>query len=133
MQSLVNKATVKELRETNRILEYPIEGSEIGIYFSSSAFSWDDAVVATIGDASSGNEKLWIDKGADIGFEEDHSQQGYIVALGPPDMINAKTSMIHPIAWSSTVIKRACRAILMAETFAMLTAQNTVLVFVLVS
>ena len=121
MQSLVNKATVKELRETNRILEYAIESSEIGIYFSSSAFSWDDAVVATIGDASFGNEKLWIDKGADIGFEEDHSQQGYIVALGPPDMINAKTSMIHPIAWSSTVIKRACRATLMAETFAMLT------------
>ena len=53
-------------------------------------------------------------------LEAHRSQQGYVVALAPADIINAKTAVIHPISWSSTTIKRVCRATLMAEAFAMI-------------
>ena len=35
-------------------------------------------------------------------------------------MLKAETAIIHPIMWSSTTIKRVCRATLMAETFALI-------------
>jgi hypothetical protein len=35
-------------------------------------------------------------------------------------MVNLSEAVIHPISWSSTHIKRVCRATLMAETFAMI-------------
>ena len=52
-------------------------------------------------------------------FEDGRSQQGYIVALANPSILNDKESIIHPICWSSTTITRACRSTLMAETFAL--------------
>ena len=57
----------------------------------------------------------------DIGtsLEPNRSQQGYICALAPPDFLNADQAVIHPITWSSTLIRRVCRSTLMAETFAM--------------
>ena len=52
--------------------------------------------------------------------EPGRSQQGYIVCLAPAAMLNLTEAIIHPISWSSTHIKRVCRATLMAETFAMI-------------
>ena len=51
--------------------------------------------------------------------EGSRSQQGYIVVLAPADMMNRSEAVVHPITWSSTVIKRVCRSTLMAETFAL--------------
>ena len=51
LQTLISKATVKDLRETNRVLEYAQLHSTKGIYFSPDGPSWKDAVVATISDA----------------------------------------------------------------------------------
>jgi hypothetical protein len=97
------------------VLEYAIKTSQIGLHFSCDGPSWDDAVVCTITDASFCNEQVL----ADGVITKDHSQQGYIVCLAPPNMLNAETAIIHPIAWSSTVIRRVCRATLMAEAFAL--------------
>ena len=52
--------------------------------------------------------------------EPGRSQQGYIVCLAPGDIANLSEAIIHPICWSSTIIKRICRSTLMAETFAMI-------------
>ena len=55
------------------------------------------------------------------GIEEPgRSQQGYLVCLAPAGILNLDEAIIHPISWSSTHIKRVCRATLMAETFAMI-------------
>ena len=53
------------------------------------------------------------------GAEGGRSQQGYLIGLAPPDILNATDTSFHPIAWASTVIKRVCRASLHAETMAL--------------
>ena len=67
-------------------------------------------IVCTITDASFANEKVV----ALNEIEGSRSQQGYIVVLAPADMMNRAEAVVHPITWSSTVIKRVCRSTLMA-------------------
>ena len=116
LQSVAGKGFVKDMRECNKVLEYAQQHSSEGIFFSSSGITWDDAVVCTITDASFCNETVVIDGVSEPG----RSQQGYIVCLAPAAMLNLTEAIIHPISWSSTHIKRVCRATLMAETFAMI-------------
>ncbi len=126
LQSVAGNGSVKDLRECNKVLEYALETSDQGIHFASEGLSWDDAVVCTITDASFCNETVVIDDGFPGGtMEPGCSQQGYVVCLAPADMVNAKEAIIHPIAWSSTHIKRVCRATLMAEAFAMIKGTET--------
>jgi hypothetical protein len=115
MQTLIKQATIREMKECNKILEYALSTSGQGIYFSSSGFTWDDMVISSIGDASFGNDKVLVKDE----YEDGRSQQGYIIALSAPSILNDKETIIHPITWSSTTITRACRSTLMAETFAM--------------
>jgi len=116
LQSVAGNGFVKDMRECNKVLEYAQAHSHEGIHFSSSGPTWDDAVVCTITDASFCNETVTIDGVPEPG----RSQQGYIVCLAPAGMVNLLDAVIHPISWSSTHIKRVCRATLMAETFAMI-------------
>ena len=120
MQGLMQVATVQELREANAILSHAKETSNIGIYFSPDGPDWNEAVVCSIGDASFGNEVEIINGEK----EGDRSQQGYVIVLAPPDILNAETAIVHPIIWSSTTIKRVCRATLMAEAFSMTNAEE---------
>ena len=115
MQTLIKQATLREMRECNKILEYALNTSGQGIYFASAGFTWDEMVVCSIGDASFGNDKVPVKDE----YEDGRSQQGYIVALSAPSILNDKECIIDPITWSSTTINRACRSTLMAETFAM--------------
>ena len=39
--------------------------------------------------------------------------------LGTGDVVNASVTIIHPIAWSSTVIRRMFRSTLQAETMSL--------------
>ena len=73
-------------------------------------------VVCTVTDASFCNENEYV-KGV---FEPGRSQQGYIVCLAQHNAVEAEEMIVHPISWSSTVIKRVCRSTMMAETFAMI-------------
>ncbi len=105
------------MRDCNKVLEYAHETSSQGIHFASEGIDWDEAVVCTITDASFCNETVEVE---DNVLEPGRSQQGYIVALAPAGVVNMEEAIIHPISWSSTHIKRVCRATLMAETFAMI-------------
>jgi len=116
LQSVAGKGYIKDMRECNKVLEYAQQHSTEGIFFSSEGITWDEAVVCTITDASFCNETVVIDGVPEPG----RSQQGYIVCLAPAGMLNLTEAIIHPISWSSTHIKRVCRATLMAETFAMI-------------
>ena len=116
LQSVAGKGFVKDMRECNKVLEYAQASSAEGIHFASSGITWDDSVVCSIADASFCNETVIINGVP----EEGRSQQGWIVCLAPAGMVNLTEATIHPISWSSTHIKRVCRATLMAETFAMI-------------
>ena len=116
LQSVAGQGYVKDMRDCNKVLEYAHETSSLGIHFASEGISWDDAVVCSISDASFCNETVNI---AGV-LEPGRSQQGYMVALAPAGIVNMSEAVIHPISWSSTHIKRVCRATLMAETFAMI-------------
>ena len=78
-------------------------------------FSWDDAVVATISDASFCQEQDLFD-GVTQNFK---SQQACITALEPGDPLNAVKMLIHLLSWSSTRTRRVCGSTLMAEAYAL--------------
>ena len=84
-----------------------------GAYFS--RFSWDDAVVVTISDASFCQEQEQVD-GITRNFK---SQQDRITALAPGNALNAERMLIHSLSWCSTRIKIVCRSTLMAEAHAL--------------
>ena len=116
LQSVAGNGFVKDMRECNKVLEYAQANSHEGIHFASSGIDWDNSVVCSIADASFCNETVIINGVP----EEGRSQQGWIICLAPAGMVNLTEATIHPISWSSTHIKRVCRATLMAETFAMI-------------
>ena len=117
LQTKQGKATFKDVKDCNKVLEYALQTSEEGIYFSSDQrLDWDTMVVCTVTDASFCNEDEYV-RGV---FEPGRSQQGYIVCLAQANAVEAEEVIVHPISWSSTVIKRACRSTMMAETFAMI-------------
>ena len=114
IQSTFENACVEDLRECNRIVEYAIYTSTRGIYFSPD-LSWDDAVVVTISDASFCQEQEHVD-----GITRDFkSQQACITTLALGNALNAERMLVHPLSWSSTRIRRACRITLMAEAHAL--------------
>ncbi len=112
---MIGRGTVKDLRECNRVLPCAKKHSDTGTFFSSEGPTWTDAVVVEIYDANFCNEMQ------EIGMElvGGRSQQGHVACLAKPELLNGNSAMIHPIVWSSTLIKRVCRSTLMAETFAM--------------
>ena len=116
MQSITNKASIKDVKEANKLPNFALEHPDKGIYFAPTEIDWNDMIVCTITDASFANEKVVVSDNV----EGSRSQQGYIIALAPADMMNRAEAIIHPISWSSTLIKRVCRSTLMAETFAMI-------------
>ena len=118
LQSVAGKGCIKDIRDCNKLLEYAQSCSDEGIFFSSEGIDWDDAVLCSISDASFCNEKVIIN-GV---LEDGRSQQGYVCCLAPPGILNMTEATIHPISWSSTVIKRVCRSTLMAETFGLIRA-----------
>ena len=91
-----------------------ISTSTRGNYFSHD-FSWDDAVVVTIVDASFCQEQEQVD-GITRSFK---SQQACITALAPGNALNAERMLMHPLSWSSTRIRRVCRSTSMAEAYAL--------------
>ena len=105
-QSAIKDCHVSDLREANMTLTFLKESSDIGLYDDSN-LDWDTAVMVTVADASFSNEP---------GLK---SQQGFINVLAPADFVNMDKCIVHFAAWSSTLIKRICRATLMAETFSL--------------
>ena len=116
LQCIAGNGCVKDLKQANKVLEYALETSTQGLYFKAGVVDWETAVVVTCCDASLGNEDEIVKGIAEGG----RSQQGFVIGLSPPDILNATDTSFHPIGWASTVIKRVCRASLHAETMALL-------------
>ena len=119
IQSTFENACVRDLRECNRIVDYATSASTRGIYVSPD-FSGDGAVVVTISDAS-----FWQEQEQLEGIQNFKSQQACITALAPGNALNAEKMLIHTLSWSSKRIRRVCRSILMAKTYALWIANSS--------
>jgi hypothetical protein len=116
-QSVVSKATIKDLKEANQAVEKAHEYSEKGIIWSSDAVSWDTAFVLTISDASFAQETVIEGDGK----EKPHrTQKAYMIMLVDPDILSKETAGCHVWTWRSLTDKRVVRATLQAEAHGML-------------
>ena len=93
IQSTLEGACVRDLRECNRIVEHATSTSTRGIYVSPDC-SWNDAVGVTINDSSFCQEQEQID-GVTQNFQ---SQQACITALALGNALNAGKMLIHPLS-----------------------------------
>jgi hypothetical protein len=116
LQSRCAKATVADLRECNKVVEYVISTSSVGLTFTPGDIDWDRLVLLTITDASFSNEEDVVD-GV---LRPYRSQRGRLHFLCSHTLLEgAMQSPVHMIGFGSTLIKRVCRATLQAETYAL--------------
>ena len=94
-------------------VQYATSTSTRGLLYPD--FSWVDAVVATISDASFCQEQEQLDGVS----QNSKSQQACITALAHGDVLNLEKMLMHPFSWSLTRIRRVCCGTLMAETYAL--------------
>ena len=84
------------------MLDYAQQSSEEGLYFSSNVeFSWEDAGITTTADANFSNDNVTAAQNGVTRNEGRRSQQAYLVALGPADMLNVQKAVIHPVCWEA--------------------------------
>ena len=117
MQGAVSKAKMKDLKETNQILETAQEYKSERLLFQSDAICWTDAIVVTITDASFAQETVIETDGN----EKPHrTQKAYMILLCSPDILDNDSAGCHIWAWRSLTDKRVCRATLQGEAHGML-------------
>ena len=81
----------------NTCVIYAASASTRGIHFSLD-FSWNDAVVVTISDASFCQEQEQLDRVS----QNSTPRQVYITALELGDALNAARMLIHTLSWGLT-------------------------------
>ena len=113
LQSSVKGATVSTLKEANRVLELALNGMDLKLRYKNGPFDFQELGVLIASDASFAGEP------------NSRSQQGRIHFLVPAQqLLNPECCEydVMIVSFSSTTIKRVCRATLQAETYAL---QNT--------
>ena len=97
--------------EANKVVELAIKGmNDVRLTFPNGWIKWDKVGVLTVTDASFSGE---------AGFK---SQQGRVHFLADKDDmkdLTCTTFKVYPISFSSTTIKRVCRATLQAEAYSL--------------
>ena len=111
LQSEVKGATVQTLRDANKAVQMAQAGrDELYVNFPLKLMEWKDVRVLSVSDASFANEP------------GSKSQQGRCQFLAPIRQLKTlgQTEFdVYPISFSSTTIKRVCRATLQCEAYAL--------------
>ena len=111
LQSEVKGATVQTLRDANKAVALAQAGrDEVFLRFPMKLMKWNNVGVLSVSDASFANEP------------GRKSQQGRCHFLAPIDQLKNPEQTefdVYPISFSSTTIKRVCRATLQCETYAL--------------
>ena len=114
LQSSIKGATVSTLKEANKVLELALNGMDLKLRYKNGPFNFQELGVLTASDASFAGEP------------NSRSQQGRIHFLVPAQqLLNPECCEydVMIVSFSSTTIKRVCRATLQAETYALQNAQ----------
>ena len=115
LQSSIKGATVSTLKEANKVLELALNGMDLKLRYKNGPFNFQELGVLTASDASFAGEP------------NSRSQQGRIHFLVPAQqLLNPECCEydVMIVSFSSTTIKRVCRATLQAETYALQNAQE---------
>ena len=111
------KGTVKDMKDTNKLVEHVVETASRGLTFKAGLLDWDtmNMEIVTVSVASNANEDdVSVDK-----VEPYRSQGGRLVCLATPDIINKEEIHFHLVSHQSTEVKRVCRATVQAEAYAL--------------
>ena len=115
LQSSIKGATVSTLKEANKVLELALNGMDLKLRQKNGPFNFQELGILTASDASFAGEA------------GSKSQQGRIHFLVPAYQLLAPKCCDYDVvivSFSSTTIKRVCRATLQAETYALQNAQE---------
>ena len=116
LQSKIKGASVAILKEANKVLELALTGKDLKIRYKHGICEFMQLGVLTASDASFA---------AEPGMR---SQQGRIHFLAPRKQLTDPSNCdfdVMLVSYSSTTIKRVCRATLQAETYALQNAQES--------
>lgn len=117
LQSEVKGATVQTAKEANRVVDLTLAGMEsITLNFPYGLLEWDTMGILSVSDASFANE---------TGMK---SQQGRCHFLTPSTQLKRPDDgefTVYPLSFSSTTIKRVCRATLQCEAYSLQNSMET--------
>ena len=115
LQSSIKGATVSTLKEANKVPELALNGMDLKLRYENGPFNFQEFGVLTASDASFAGEP------------GSKSQQSRIHVLVPAQQLLDPECCDYDVmivSFSSTTIKRVCRATLQAETYALQNAQE---------
>ena len=116
LQAVQQKASVSNLLEANRILNYAMKDKQKGIFYAANALKIDDSILLSVNDASHAASFEGLISGEVAGHR---SQSGRLLLLAPTDFEQTGQGKVYPLEWHSNTIKRVCRSTLQAETLSL--------------
>ena len=102
---------IADLHARNRVVKYAKEYAGRGLVYKAGAINWDDMIIGVVADASHAEE---IDENSGRPYR---SQGGKILILATPSLKHGLERNFHVIVYSSSTLKRVCRATYQAETY----------------
>ena len=111
LQTATRGATVSTLMEANKVVELAIKGmNDVRLTFPNGWIEWRKIGVLTVTDASFSGE---------AGFKSQQGRIHFLASTEDMKSLDCTTFKIYPISFSSTTIKRVCRATLQAEAYSL--------------
>lgn len=120
LQGKQAKPVVNDLVQTNKFLQSAQKTMHHGIHYNRGRFSFRDAVLLSVTDASHAAETGYTEDGKMTGHK---SQAGRFLLLASGMPSTEAACDFHVLQWSSHTLKRVCRSTLQAEV---LSAQDGV-------
>ena len=116
LQSVQGKARVQDLLQANKLLNHASKTRDKGIFYPAKPFSFEDAILVSVNDASHAASYEQVHVGQIAGHR---SQSGRLLVLAPANFVDKGRGYVHLLSWSSNTIKRVCRSTLQAETLSL--------------
>ena len=117
IQSAANKGIVADIKEANKAVDFAIATAERGLTFKSGTVKWGEMISLVITDASHANESEEMIVAGKKSLEPHRSQGARMVFLASKEIWDGDSGHIHPISYSSTIVRRVCRSTIQAEAY----------------
>ncbi|CAE7832525.1 GIP [Symbiodinium sp. CCMP2592] len=120
IQSASSNGTVADIRDANKAVEYAISTYDRGLVFKSGLLDWKTPgalLSLVITDASHANESEEMIINEMTSVEGHRSQGARMVFLTDGALWKGNKGSIHPILWTSNLVRRVCRSTIQAEAY----------------
>jgi hypothetical protein len=120
LQSHMDKATVDDLRDCNKLVAQAHNGSDLHLRYRAGAVDMDNCVMVVINDAGwAGEEQVLTTADEQKIREPFRSQEGRIIGFAPDDCLHQRDCPMYIVMYRSNLIGRICRSTMQAETYAL--------------